>query len=279
MQQKKVLVVGASGAVGGEITKILKAEGHEVVEATSREATRPGQVHLNLVTGEGVKDAFRNIDRAFFLSPPGIADQYAILKPLIDAAQAAQLEKVVLMTALGANAVESSPFRQAEIALEKSGVPFNIIRPNWFLQNFHTFWLGGIKRAGKILLPVGQAKVGFIDARDIAAVAAKLLVNDELQNQAFDLTGGEAFDHDQVAAALSQAAGRKIVYEEISPAAMKEGLLGAGLPEDYADFMLVILGALKAGYAAAVTDSVQKITGRAPRTLAGYAKDFAAAWK
>ena len=60
---------------------------------------------------------------------------------------------------------------------------------------------------------------------------------------------------------------------------MRSALLGAGLPADYTDFMLLILGFFKAGYAERTTDAVQQITGRAPRTLAQYAADHRSAWQ
>jgi uncharacterized protein YbjT (DUF2867 family) len=166
------------------------------------------------------------------------------------------------MSAMGANADPNAPLRRAEVQLEQSGVPFNIIRPNWFMQNFNSYWVHGIVEHGKIFLPVAQAKGSFIDARDIAAVAAALLTRDDMNDRDFDLTGARALDHDEVATILSREAGRRIVFEDIAPEAMLQNLLAAGLPADYAQFMLVILGYFKAGYAQRVTTAVQDITGR-----------------
>lgn len=276
---KKILVIGASGTVGTELVRLLKAEGQEVISATSRRPERADQVQVNLATGQGLEEAFRGVQRAFLLSPPGFGDQRKILLPLIEAAKKHKLEKVVLMTAMGANAVETAPFRQAELALEKSGLAYNILRPNWFFQNFHTFWRQGIVEQGKILLPAGTAKVSFIDARDIAAVAAKLLLSDDKNNEAFDLTGPQSIDHAEVAQALSAATGKKIIYEEISPEAMRSGLLGAGLPADYVEFMLMIFGFLREGYSERKTVSVREIIGREPRSVEAYARDFGSSWR
>ena len=170
MKKDLILVVGASGTVGSEVVRILKANGHSVRQATSQPSTKTDLVQVNLATKEGISQAFAGVDKAFFLSPPGFTNQYEILSPLIQQAQKSHLKKVVLMTALGANASESTPFRRAEIELEKSGLIFNIVRPNWFMQNFNTFWIQGIREQGKILLPAGKAKTSFIDARDISAV-------------------------------------------------------------------------------------------------------------
>ncbi|MGB4118432.1 MAG: NAD(P)H-binding protein [Polaromonas sp.] len=275
----RILVVGSSGTVGSALTGLLAAQGHEVRRATSGAVSESGQVKLNLLTGDGLQAAFEGVHAAFLLAPPGHTNQDALLAPLIEQAKTSGVSKVVLMSAMGANADDNAPLRKAELHLECSGLTWNVIRPNWFMQNFNTFWLHGIQQQGQIFVPLGKAKGSFIDARDIAAVAAKLLTSSQFDNAAFDLTGCEAFDHDQVAAILSKAAGRAIGYTDISPDAMREGLLGAGLPADYAEFLLLILSFFKLGYSERTTDAVLRITGAEPRSLAQYAQDYQAVWK
>ncbi len=279
MKTDLILIVGASGTVGSHLVQQLQRQGYRTRSTTSKNvATTDQLVHVNLATGEGIHAAFEGVDRAFLLSPPGYADQYAMLSPLIQEAKRRGLKKVVLMTAMGANASDATPFRQAEIELEKSGLSYNIIRPNWFMQNFNSFWIQGINEHGAILLPAGNAKVSFLDARDISSVAAKLLTSDEFDGRDFDLTGAEAFDHSEVAAAISQVSGRKVEYKEISPEDFRKGLLQAGLPQGYADFLVLIFGFLKEGYSARTTNSVKEITGQQPRRLATYANDFKQSW-
>jgi uncharacterized protein YbjT (DUF2867 family) len=275
---KKILVIGASGTVGSSLADLLSGAGHEVHRATSRAPGRPGEVQLDLVTGEGVADAFRDVDSAFLLAPPGHVNQHELLMPLIDQAVANELQKVVLMSAMGANAVDSTPLRLAELHLEQSGLAFNIIRPNWFMKNFNTFWIKGILEQGRILLSVGTAKGSFIDARDIARVASVLLASDTWANRDFDLTGTEALDHDQVADVLSRVTGEEIRYENISDEAMRQGLLEAQLPAPYAEFLLTILGFFRQGYSERITQAVQEITGRAPTTFDQYAMDYRDSW-
>ena len=274
----RILIVGASGTVGSELSRVLSAQGETVLKATSRAPAGADQVQLDLLNPAGLQAAFSGVDRAFFLVPPGHVNQDVLLAPLIDEAKARGLKKVVLMSAMGANADENAPLRKAERRLEASGLAWNVIRTNWFMQNFNTFWLHGIQTAGQIFLPVGAAKGSFIDARDIAAVAARLLTSDTFANRDFDLTGPRALDHTEVAAILTQATGKAIGYTEITPDAMRQGLLGAGLPPAYAEFLLVILGYFKAGYAERTTEAVLQISGRAPRTIEQYAKDYRASW-
>ena len=278
----KYLVIAASGTVGSRVVRDLVAKGHSVRAATHRKdaagTNGDEKVHLDLATGAGIAAAFDGVDGALLLSPPGYADQQKLLSPLVAEARRRKLDKVVLMTAMGANAADT-PFRRVEQELEASGLRYNIIRPNWFMQNFQTFWLQGINEQGKILLPVGKAKASFIDARDIAAVAVRLLTTHDEDQEAFDLTGPEALDHDQVASILSEVTGRRIVYQEIEPRPLRDGFVAAGVPADYADFLIAILGYLKQGYAAPTTDAVKKLLGREPIAFRQYARDERAAWK
>jgi uncharacterized protein YbjT (DUF2867 family) len=277
MTTPTTLVVGASGTVGSELGRALEERGHRVLRAT-RHPKAADHVQLDLATGAGITDALDGVERAFLLAPPGHVNQDELLLPLIDAARAKRLKKVVLMTAMGADASDDLPLRKAELALIASGVAWNVIRPNWFMQNFQTFWLHGIQAHNKILLPVGRAKGSFIDARDIAAVAAQLLSHGDFDRQAFDLTGPRPLDHDEVAAILSRVAGRTITFEDITPDAMRAGLLQGGVPAPYAEFMVTILGYFKAGHAERTTDAVQRITGGAPRGIEQYAQDNRQAW-
>lgn len=273
-----VLVLGASGTVGSELSRVLKAQGERVLEVTSRPPRAAHQVQADLVTGAGLRAAFESADRAFLLAPPGHVNQDELLGPVIEEACARGLKKVVLMSAMGANADEGAPLRKAELLLAGSGLPYNIIRPNWFMQNFNTYWLQGIVQQATVALPVGTAKASFIDARDIAAVAAKLLTSDTFANRDFDLTGPTALDHDAVVALLSQESGRIITFRDITPEAMLESLLAAGMPKPYAQFLVVILGYFKAGYAERTTDAVAQILGRAAGSFERYAQDHRAFW-
>lgn len=275
----RTLVIGANGTVGSELVRLLRAAGHNVLKATSRPVTDLAtEVHLNLVTRAGLDTALQGVSKLFMLAPPGYTNQDELLNPVVDAAKAQGVQKIVLMSAMGANADDNAPLRKVELYLERSGLAYNIIRPNWFMQNFNSYWIQGILEHGKIFLPVGAAKGSFIDARDIAAVAARLLSTDDFNQRDFDLTGAVAVDHDAVAAILSKATGQTITYQDIPEGDMRGALLQAGLPPAYAEFLLMILGYFKLGYSERTTDAVQTLLGRPPITLEKYAADYRSAW-
>lgn len=275
---KSFLIVGGSGQVGSGVARFLREAGHKVRSTTGKAPQSPDQVQVDLLSGKGLEEAFQGVQRAFFMSPAGHPDQYQVLSPLIRKAKAAGLEKVVLMTAQGVEANDAAPFRRAEVELEKSGVPYAIIRPSWFMQNFGTYWLHDIRTQGAIRLPAGQGRNAFIDSRDIAETAAALLSGDRFANQAFTLTGPKPLDHAEVARILSAATGKAIGYQDIPAADFKKGLLAAGLSEAYSDLLVLLIGFLREGYVANATDAVQAILGRPPRAFEAYAKDYKATW-
>lgn len=275
---QNILVFGGTGTVGSEIVNLLKAEGHNVRVATSKAGTGD-KVHANPLTGEGLDTAFAGVDAAFLLSPGGYADQYALLAPLIAKAKEAKVKKVVLMTAAGVEHAEGSPLRRAELDLIASGLTYNIIRPSWFDQNFVNFWGHGIKTANTIALPVGDGKTGFIDSRDISAVAAKLLTSNAFDGQEFTLTGPETLTHAEVAKIIADATGKPVTFNDISPDELRPGLLAAGIPADYVELLLVLLSYIKAGYTNVLTNDVEKVTGKKPRDFRSYAREAADSWK
>ncbi len=280
----KVFVFGASGSIGENVVAGLTQMGVEVFAGTRKPSEKKVTPGVTWVEADALKPGhgsaiLEKMDAAFFLSPPGLNDQYSVLAPWFQKAIDVKLKKVVLMTAMGVEfAPPEAPFRKTEIMLENSGLEWNIIRPNWFMQNFNSYWISGILADRKIYFPGGDAVVSFIDARDISSVAVSLLTKNDFNRQAFALTGSKAISHTEVSEILTKAVGTKIDYVNITPDDFKKALVGAGLSNDYADFMNYIAGALREGHAAPITDSIAKITGKSPILFEQYAADYKAVW-
>ncbi|MBP2149898.1 SDR family oxidoreductase [Xanthobacter flavus] len=272
----QILVFAANGNVGQPLVATLLAKG-EQVKAASRTGTAVGGaqgVAVDMDNPSTFATAFEGVDRVFLLAPTGSLDITGRLLPVIEAA-AARKVKVVLMTALGVDADEAIPYRQVELALERSGTPFVIVRPNWFADNFHTFWKPGIDH-GVIAVPAGDGKTSFIDTRDIAESAAAALTTDRFDGRAFNLTGPEALSYGEAAAVLSRVTGKAIAYTPVDDDGFVGILTGAGVPEPYARFLATLFHPVREGWTARITGDVETLTGHAPRSLATYAQDNAA---
>ena len=272
----QILVFAANGNVGQPLVQALLARGEQVKAAsrTGKAVDGAQGVAIDMDDPSTFATAFAGVDRLFLLAPTGSLDITGRLLPVIEAA-AARKVKVVLMTALGVDADDAIPYRQVELALERSGTPFVILRPNWFADNFHTFWKAGIDH-GVIALPAAEGKTSFIDARDIAESAAAALTTDRFDGRAFNLTGPKALTYAEAAAILSSVTGKPIAYTAVSDDAFVGILTGAGVPEPYSRFLATLFHPVREGWTARVTGDVETLTGHAPRTLSTYAKDNAA---
>ncbi|HYF62837.1 MAG TPA: NAD(P)H-binding protein [Herpetosiphonaceae bacterium] len=279
-----ILVTTGTGTVGQALVGIL-AGADERVRAGSRAPER-------IAAGAGVEPirfdfrdpatygpALDGVDRVFVLVPTGESAPLDLLLPFLEAATAGKARKVVLMTADGVQYDDEIPYRKLELFVERSGAPFVILRPNWFMDNFHTYWYAPITQAGVIPVPAADARTAFIDARDIAAAAAAALLSDRFDGRAFSLTGPEALTYAEAAATLSAAAGREIGYAPVEDADFLQSMIAAGLSPDYAAMLTGLFGHVRAGAASQTTGAVEELTGRPPFSLAQYARDNAARWR
>lgn len=274
---RKILVTGATGNVGRSLVRELVARGEHVVAASRQATPVPGAEarRIDIADPAAVARLFDGVDRAYLMVPAGIVEVEDYLRPLIGAATRAKA-KVVLQSVFGVDASDEIPYRKAEIALERSGLPYVILRPNWFADNFHTYWLDGV-RAGTIAVPAAEGASSFIDSRDIAASAAAALTSDRFDGRAFNLTGPRALTYAHAAAILSEVGGRTVRYTPVSDEDFIARLTGAGVPPDYAEVLAAIYHPVREGWTAVVTPDVNTLTGRDPIALETYAKDNRAA--
>ena len=266
----KIAVLGANGTVAQHIVPALLQTGHQVFAASRSGKSESAAVGISVDFAEPNTFAplFQQVEAAYVMLPTGNVDIEAKLLPIIDIA-AKNNVKVVFQSVFGVDADDSIPYRKVELALIASGIPYVILRPNWFMDNFHTFWLAGIKH-GELALPAGDARTSFIDARDIADSAVSALTSDRFDGKAFNLTGAEALSYAQAIELIRSAIDKPVTYTACSPAFFTEGLINAGVPADYAHFLAAIFEPVAAGYTAATTGDVLQLTGHQPRRLADY---------
>ncbi|MBB6413864.1 SDR family oxidoreductase [Mesorhizobium sangaii] len=276
----KILVVGATGNVGQVLVRELVAAG-ERVKAASRAATAitgAEAIRFDQTDPSTYRDAFNEVDRVYVLVPNGRLDVSDYLMPILRAAIEGNV-KVVLQTAFGVDADDRTPYRQAELFLERSGTPFVIVRPTWFADNFHLSWLAGIEAQGVIAVPAADGKSSFIDVRDIAGSAAAALRTSQFDGRAYNLTGPSALSYQEAAKILSTVAGKEIRYQPVDDQTFIANLARFGMPADFASHLASIFYPVREGWVAAVADGVESLTGKPPRSLETYAADHAALFK
>ncbi len=283
-----ILVTGATGTIGSQVVKALRGAPGVTVRAAVRSAEKAkalagdGVVAVDFdYANEGaVAKSLEGVD-AVFLVTPFVPNQAEIAARFVAAAKKAGVARIVKLSAIG---VESEPgiqlgrwHRASEKAIEASGISYTFLRPNNFFENFIGYYPPGAD--GNIYLPLGDAKVSYVAGADIAAVAKVALTQTGHEGKAYDITGSEAFGVADAAKAIGEVTGRTITYVDVPEQAAQQGMAGAGMPDWMVDAMMELHAIDKAGYASAVTDVVQKLTGRAPTTFPAFAKENAARWK
>ena len=276
------LIIGATGTVGQSVVQQLGAYGAPVRAATRQpefyDAPHAEAVAFEYTDPATYASALRNAKRVFMLAPPDM-EAYGYLVPFLDAAANAGTEQIVLMTAMGVEqAPPEVPLRRAELHVQELDIASTIVRPNWFMQNFLTYWRGMIEHDGTMRLPAANTATSFVDTRDIAAVSVAALTEDGHAGHAYTVTGPEALTYHEAADVLSKAWDRDIRYEPVSDETALQIFTSAGLDDDYAQMLVGLFQDVKAGHAAPVTPDVEDATGRVPRSLQQFASDMAGAW-
>jgi uncharacterized protein YbjT (DUF2867 family) len=209
---------------------------------------------------------------------------------LVNEAKNAGVKYIVKQSVLGADAepsiTPSRLHRQAEKVIEESGIPFTFLRPNFFMQNFVTFYSHFIKTQGTFYVPAGDAEASFVDVRDIAAVAVKALSGGSSKNgtanhirKAYDITGGEALSYGQAAEILSKEIGKKVNYVNISDEDARKGMKDMGADDWTINSMIELFGITREGYLSEISSAVEQVTGNKPISFSQFAKDYAGAFK
>ena len=282
---RPILVTGATGNTGRAIVDALARSGAPVRAMVRTEADRgklPAGVPVAVADFDdpaSIAAALAGAGRAYLVTPSSERAEEQ-QRRFADLAAKAGIDHLVVLSQLGAD--EQSPVRflryhgAVEHHVRDLGIAYTFLRPNLFFQGLLAF-AGSISAEGRFYAPIGDATVSAIDVRDIAAVAAIALTEAGHEGATYTLTGPASITHTQIATALTAALGRDVTFIDVPPEAFADSLRGIlppwqvqGLLEDYAHY--------RRGEAAAVSPAVAKITGRAPRDVQQFARDYAPAF-
>ncbi|MFC8914627.1 NmrA family NAD(P)-binding protein [Streptomyces sp. NPDC057116] len=279
-----ILVTGATGHVGGELTARLAGAGRPV-RALVRKADGPGAAALpagaraaagDLDRPESLRPALEGVRGVFLL--PGYADMPGLLAECARAG----VEHVVLLSSIAApdgdmeNAISRFMILSEE-AVRDSGLPWTILRPSGFMSN--TFqWTAQLAAGDVVRAPFPAVPVAMIDPYDIAAVAAHVLLDPDHHGRAHALSGPEPLLPADRVRVLGEVLGRPLRLVGLSDEEARKEMADSGTPPEYVDafFRYYAEGTLDDSV---VRPTVAELLGRPPRTFTQWARAHADAFQ
>lgn len=281
-----ILVTGATGTVGSATVKALSSLGasvragvHSLIKGENLKRL-PGVelVEIDFFKPENLRVACTGI-KTVFLITPFAADQVEMARAFIDAAKETGVQHVVRLSASGAEAEPGIQLgqwhRMAEEYLKSSGLKFTLLRPGSFMQNLVNHHAPSIQAENTFYQPLGNGRVSYIDARDIGEVAAEILQNPtNHEGRAYTLTGPQALSGYELAETLSTTTGKPIQYLDVPEEAARAGMQKGGMPDWMTESLLELNAISRAGYASGITNDVQSILGRSPRSFQEFAEAY-----
>ncbi|MEU6485788.1 NAD(P)H-binding protein [Streptomyces sp. NPDC046887] len=274
-----ILVTGATGTTGSRLVRRLVDAGHPVRAAARRPRPAAGaeSATFDWNDPDTHRPAVDGAAAVYLIPPPGTLDPVPVMLPFLDLARRAGVRRAVL---LSSSQVESGGPGAGGVhrVLPELFPEWAVLRPSWFMQNLtgqHQH-AEAIRRDGLLTTATGEGRVAFVDADDIAAVAAYALTDPVPHNTDRVLTGPRPLSYAEAAAVLGEATGRPVRHRPVTVAEMT-ARYAPFMPEEFAALLAGLDGAIAEGAEDRVTDEVERVTGRPPRSFEEHVRTAVAA--
>ena len=276
-----IVVSGATGNVGSELVEqlsLLDVQFRALVRDPALALSLVGP-EIELVTGDfgradSLDAALEGAQRLFLLCSTS-DEQVELETGAIAAAARAGVAHVVKLSMFGADPRSPVPYRrwhgEVEAALERSGLAYTNLRPTFHMQVTR----GMLAPDGGLYVPAAAGRIGWIDVRDVASAAVRVLTEDGHAGRSYDLSGPQSLGFAEVAQKLSAASGRKIDYVDVPSDAARDGMVSTGMPEWQVEASLAMLALMREGGFDVVTGDYEHVVGVPPHSFDEFARDYA----
>jgi uncharacterized protein YbjT (DUF2867 family) len=263
------LVLGATGKVGRRVAQRLAARGVPV-----RSGSRSAALRFDWGQPATWAPALRGVGGAYVSYYPDLAipEAAAAVGSFAELAVRSGVRRLVLLSGRGEPGAQL-----AEQALRQAGAEWTIVRCSWFDQNFSEGYLLEPVLAGEIALPAGAVPEPFVDADDVADIAAAALIDVGHAGQVYEVTGPRLLTFEQAVDEIAKAAGRPIRYRPVTRPQYAGTLAGHQVPPDVVSLLSYLFTEVLDGRNAHLADGVQRALSREPRDFTHYARAAAAA--
>lgn len=278
-----VFVTGATGIVGASVVQHLVERGERVIAGVrSGNAQLPDATEQRSFDFGSSPDELRRVmegaDRLFLMRPPAISDVDRFLLPVIDAAKDLGMRQVVFLSLQGVQFNRRTPHHRVEQYLKRTGAPYTMLRPNFFMQNLSTTYADDIAHRDEIRVPAGRSRTAFIDARDIGAVAASVFTGAGHERRAYTLSGEQSLSYADVARIMSRVLGRNITYTRPGEREYLQRLSAEGKPSDYVAVQKMIYRVVRLNTSAMPNRSIRRLTGAPATSFEQFVADHRDVW-
>jgi uncharacterized protein YbjT (DUF2867 family) len=284
---KTILITGATGNISSAILSNLRTTGHNLraLVRNPEKADALGKQGVDVRIGDLDKPwtlgpVFEGADIVWLLTPPGPRAPEQSSNGLWAARQAGA-RYVVRMSAVNAafNAptINSRLHALSDAEVAASGIPYTILKPHFFAQNLLAS-ARSIAEQGAMYMAMGEGRLGVIDSRDISDFAAHVLTHDGHEGKTYTLTGPASVNFHQIAEAIGKGIGKPVKYLPVPVEAAQQALTQMGLDPWMVNLTTDYLKAYSANWGDFATGDFQAVTGKAPRSIEQFARDFATAF-
>ena len=263
-----ILILGGTGKTGRRVAERITARGLPV-----RIGSRSGQPPFDWDDEATWAPAVRGVASVYLtyypdLAFPGAADK---VRAFAGVAVENGIRHLVLLS--GRNEAGAL---LGEQAVQESGAEWTIVRSSFTNQNFDEgFWLDALL-GGELAAPAGDVADPFIDADDIADVAAAALTEEGHAGQLYEVTGPRLLTFADAVGEIAKAADRDIRYVPVSSEQFLSGLIGEGVPADFATALTDLFSEVLDGRSSYLSDGVKRALRREPKDFRDYAREAAA---
>lgn len=270
------LITGGTGKTGRRIAALLSATGRAVrpVARTAGVET----VRFDWTDQTTFDPALDGVSAIYLLAPSNVAEPLDAMRPFLDRALQQGVRRLVLLSA--SSLPKGGPMMGAVHAyLEENAPEWAVLRPTWFMQNFsEQQHLATIRDEGRIYSATADGRIPFIDAGDIAAVAAEALTSAVPFNRDMILTGPASLSYDDVARMIGVATGKRIEHIRLTEDELAGRFVATGMQPVYARVLAALDTAIAHGSEAQVSSEVPTILGRPARSFEAFVATERAAW-
>ena len=274
-----IVITGASGHLGRSTAELVlgRVPASEVILTTRRPedlsdfAVRGAEIRTaDFDRPETLVEAFAGAERLLLISTQDLGRRAAQHRAAIEAAGEAGVLHVIYTSYL--NPVEENPavvtpsHRDTEEAMRASGLAWTLLRNGLYAEYQVPAGAQAIA-IGRLVHNNGDGRTAYVSREDCAAAAAAVLVTDGHEGEAYDITGPQLLDQDDVAALSSKVSGRPVEAVAVDDEAFVRGLAASGLPEPAAHAVASFGRAIREGFLDQSSGAVENLTGRPPRSL------------